>query len=63
MSARDAWGVALLVAAFVNIVTYVDIAWVDPRDNALVPAAQKVATPIFALWVLSTLRAAARVRE
>ena len=61
MSARHAWGLALLLAALVNIVTYVDIAWVDPRDNALVPAAQKVATPIFALWVLSTVRAARRL--
>lgn len=61
LSARHAWGVALLLAAFVNIVTYVDIAWVDPRDNALVPAAQKVATPIFALWMLATVRAARRL--
>lgn len=60
LSARHVWGLALLLAALVNIVTYVDIAWVDPRDNALVPAAQKVATPIFALWVLSTVRAARR---
>jgi hypothetical protein len=62
LSARHLWGAALLLAALVNIVTYVDIAWVDPRDNSLVPAAQKVATPIFALWMLSTVRAAARLR-
>ena len=61
LSARNAWGAALLLAALVNIVTYVDIAWIDPRDNTLVPAAQKVATPIFALWVLSTVRAARRL--
>jgi len=62
LSARHLWGAALLLAALVNIVTYVDIAWVDPRDNSFVPAAQKVATPIFALWMLSTVRAAARLR-
>ena len=53
--ARHVWGAALIVAATVNIVVYADIVLWNPRESAVLPGVQKLATLFLALWMTATL--------
>lgn len=58
LCARHVWSGALLLGALLNIVAYVDVAFVEPREGPWVPLVQKLMTPLLLLWMTSMLKAA-----
>jgi len=53
--------VALLLFASVNLVLYVSVQYLDGPDTVVLPAAQKLATLSLVVWMVTGLRASARL--